>query len=188
MTEFSFWVNYPFNNKYKKHVYACLLHHHVVPIQTCMHFFLLWEKKDDILKNAGNQTFSVPIDFRSILCSYNGTETVWLQIFFKISSFMFHRRKRVRFRMKIMSELSFLVYYSIHFKIIPFILVTDCNVHIAQHCCFHTAFSLVSCACKSSVHKAHLSMKSLCSNKHTAQTLSLQACEKHVPASICPLK
>jgi len=29
-------------------------------------------------------------------------------------------------------------------------LVTDCNVRITQYCCFHTAFSLVSCPCKSS--------------------------------------
>lgn len=79
-----------------------------------------------------------------------------------------------------------MVDYPFHLEIS---LVTDCNMHITQHCCFHSAFSFVSCPCKSSVHKADLSMvKSLCSNKHTAQTLSLQACEKHVPAIICPLK
>jgi len=54
-----------------------------------MRFFLLLNTKEDILKHIGNQT---------VVCfSYYGSQwgpTVWLTIFFKISSFVFSRRKK----------------------------------------------------------------------------------------------
>ncbi len=35
-------------------------------------FFLLWNIKEDIMKNAGNQTVSIPIDFHCMGEKYNG--------------------------------------------------------------------------------------------------------------------
>jgi len=54
-----------------------------------MRFFLLLNTKEDILKHIGNQTV--------VFFSYYGSQwgpTVWLTIFFKISSFVFSRRKK----------------------------------------------------------------------------------------------
>lgn len=39
--------------------------------QTCMTYFLLWNIKADILKNYGNQTVSVPTDFRCMAKNNN---------------------------------------------------------------------------------------------------------------------
>jgi len=59
--------------------------------------FLLLNTKEDILKNDWN--FGT-IDFHSIFFFfYNGSQwgqtTVWFQSFFKISSFVFSRRKKL---------------------------------------------------------------------------------------------
>ncbi len=64
--------------------------------QTCLTFFLLCNIREDILKNVGNQTVSVSIDFHCMDKECNGTETIRLPTFFKISSLMLHRRKKVR--------------------------------------------------------------------------------------------
>ncbi len=65
--------------------------------QTCTIFFLLWNTKEDILQNAGNQNISGPIDFHSICLSIiwvsMGTKPVWLPIFFKIYNFVPKRKK-----------------------------------------------------------------------------------------------
>ncbi len=60
--------------------------HWLTPIlfQTCMTFFFLWNVKEDILKNVGNQTVSNEWELRLCGC----------QISFKIYSFVFHRRKK----------------------------------------------------------------------------------------------
>ncbi len=69
--------------------------------QTCINFFLVLNKKEDILKNVGNQTVAGPIVFNSkkkkkskYYGSQRGPATVWLPTFFKIT-FMFNRRKKV---------------------------------------------------------------------------------------------
>jgi len=68
-------------------------------LQSCMDcFFLLLNIKEDILKNVGNQTVDEPIDFhnrKNNTIEVFGPSTVWLQIFFKISSFVFIRRKKL---------------------------------------------------------------------------------------------
>ncbi len=65
-------------------------------LQTCMSFFLMLNKKEDILKNAGNQTADGPHDFHSILCptmEVNGDQQLFgSSKFFKISSFVFNIR------------------------------------------------------------------------------------------------
>ncbi len=55
--------------------------------QTCMSFFLLWNIKEDILKNDGNQWFCWPLT--SILWTKN------TEMFHKISSFMLYGIKKV---------------------------------------------------------------------------------------------
>jgi len=61
--------------------------------------FLL-NTKDDILKNVSNQTG--PVDFHSRKKKYYGSQwvssTVWLPIFFKISSFVFSKKKEKKLK------------------------------------------------------------------------------------------
>ncbi len=65
---------YPKSAKWCKNVFRHLIGqfkfcHYLLTLmyyQTCMSFFLLFRKKDDILKNVGKQTVDVPIDFHSI--------------------------------------------------------------------------------------------------------------------------
>ncbi len=52
-----------------------------------MAFFLLWNTKEDILKNVGNRTASGPIDFHFCPHKSVGPETICFPAFFKISSF-----------------------------------------------------------------------------------------------------
>ncbi len=63
-----------------------------------MHFFVLLNTKEDILKNVGTEQFWGTIYFHSIFFSYYGSQwcpkTAWLQTFFKISSFVFSRTKK----------------------------------------------------------------------------------------------
>jgi len=73
--------------------------HHLLTLkllQTCMSFFLLLNTKEDILENDWN--FGT-IDFHSVFFFFYGRQwcqtTVWFQSFFKISSFVFNRRKKL---------------------------------------------------------------------------------------------
>jgi len=65
-------------------------------LQTYLSFFLLLNTNEDILKNELN--FGT-IDFHSIFFFYYGSQwcqtTVWFQSFFKISSFVFSRIKKL---------------------------------------------------------------------------------------------
>jgi len=54
-------------------------------------YFLLSNTKDDILKNVGNQAVLVNIDYHYM------DKKKHLFFFFKVCSFMFHRRKSYRY-------------------------------------------------------------------------------------------
>ncbi len=56
--------------------------------QTSVNVFILLNIEEDILKNECNQTVDGPLPID--LCS-----SFWLQTFFKISSFMINRRKKL---------------------------------------------------------------------------------------------
>ncbi len=59
-----------------------------------MSFLLLLNIKEDILKNVGNQTVDGPQ--KTILWKSMGHQLfVWLHTFFKMSSFMYNRRKKL---------------------------------------------------------------------------------------------
>ncbi len=62
----------------------------------CCCFFLLWNIKEDIMKNAGNQTVSVPIDFHCMgggnTMGVNGNQNHLLPAFFKISPLADNRK------------------------------------------------------------------------------------------------
>ncbi len=64
--------------------------------QTCMNVFVLLNTKEDILKNVGNSSSGEPLT-SIVFFFYYGSQwcpkTAWLQIFFKISSFVFSRTK-----------------------------------------------------------------------------------------------
>ncbi len=68
---------------------------HIFFIYTHMSSFPLWNPKIYILKNAGNQMVLVPIDFHCIFVHTMKVKgIIWLPTFFKISSFVFHRRRK----------------------------------------------------------------------------------------------
>ncbi len=75
----------------------CRLNNHCYEKQVWREQYISWPLFK--LKHGGNQIVSVPFDFHCISCQGEpmgmGTETVWLQTFFKISSIMIHRRKKV---------------------------------------------------------------------------------------------
>ncbi len=68
--------------------------------QTCMKFYLRLSSKEDILKNVGNQTVSgshwLPLYFFLYYWSQWLPSTVQLHTFFKMYSFVFNRRKKLR--------------------------------------------------------------------------------------------
>jgi len=64
-----------------------------------MHFFLLLNTNEDIMKNVGNETVDGPHSRKK---KYYGIQwlpskslTFWLPTFFKISSFVFNRGKKL---------------------------------------------------------------------------------------------
>ncbi len=62
--------------------------HHLLNLkllQTCMSFFLLFNTKEHILKNAGTKNLMIAIDFNSVeeILSQWLLSTVWLPTFFK---------------------------------------------------------------------------------------------------------
>ncbi len=68
----------------------------LISFQTCTIYFLLWNTKKAILKNAGSQTFSVPIDVHCMENKYNIIEN-WIKKQIsgnQKSSFVFRRRKK----------------------------------------------------------------------------------------------
>ncbi len=63
-----------------------------------MTFFLLLNTKEDILKNVGKRTVSVPTNFHYIgksSINVSGDYQLFVFTFFKISSFVFRRRKKL---------------------------------------------------------------------------------------------
>ncbi len=51
--------------------------HHLptlMSLQTCILFFLLWNSKEHILKNVGNQAVMVPNDFHMFFKPYDGSQ------------------------------------------------------------------------------------------------------------------
>lgn len=126
-----FFLNYVgvVQNKYRKHVYTCLLHLHVVP--NCMHFFLLWEKKKEvILENAGNQTFSIPIDFYYMFCLYNGSKWKPKQFGHQHSALHIYLLMNKDIQVWNVNNDRIVLFGGLsHFEIS---LVADCNVHIIQ--------------------------------------------------------
>jgi len=63
-----------------------------------MYEFVLLNTKEDILKNSWWTPLASIVLKKYIYCGRQwGPSTVWLQTFFKISSFVFNRRKKNRF-------------------------------------------------------------------------------------------
>jgi len=63
--------------------------------QTCMSFFLLLNTRKYILKNVGKQTVDRTLLFHSFFFSPTMEVNVWLLTFFRISSFVFSRRRKI---------------------------------------------------------------------------------------------
>ncbi len=66
--------------------------------QTCMTDWLLWNTKEGILKNIGNQIDLVPTEIYYMdksTMQVKGIKTLWFPTFFRLSSFVFCIKKKV---------------------------------------------------------------------------------------------
>ncbi len=85
-------------------------------LQTCLHFFLLWNTKEDVLKSVGKQTVLDPIDFYSIFThtmELNGTQIHLATNILQNNLFCIPQKKLCHTGLKMMTEFSFLAALSL---------------------------------------------------------------------------
>ncbi len=76
-------------------------------LQTCLHFFLLWNTKEDVLKSVGKQTVLGPIDFHSIFThtmELNGTQIHLATNILQNNLFCITQKKVCHTGLKMMTE------------------------------------------------------------------------------------